>query len=74
MRQERALRTRRAILDAAASVFDERGYEAATIGEVLARAGGDEGGFVFSFSVEAGVGGGGVGGAVCGVCAGAAGE
>ncbi|XDO64532.1 TetR family transcriptional regulator [Streptomyces sp. RLB1-33] len=49
MRQERALRTRRAILDAAASVFDERGYEAATIGEVLARAGVTKGLCIFIF-------------------------
>ncbi|MEU8589436.1 ScbR family autoregulator-binding transcription factor [Streptomyces sp. NPDC048664] len=49
MRQERAIRTRRAILDAAASVFDERGYEAATIGEVLARAGVTKGALYFHF-------------------------
>jgi AcrR family transcriptional regulator len=49
VRQERALRTRRAILDAAASVFDERGYEAATIGEVLARAGVTKGALYFHF-------------------------
>ncbi|MFD0039104.1 ScbR family autoregulator-binding transcription factor [Streptomyces anulatus] len=39
MAQERAIRTRRTILDAAAAIFDERGYEAATISEVLGRAG-----------------------------------
>ncbi|MGJ3560236.1 TetR family transcriptional regulator [Streptomyces sp. INA 01156] len=38
-RQERAIRTRRTILDAAAAVFDERGYTSATIGEILDRAG-----------------------------------
>ncbi|MFE5143548.1 ScbR family autoregulator-binding transcription factor [Streptomyces fagopyri] len=49
VRQERAIRTRRAILNAAASVFDERGYEAATIGEVLARAGVTKGALYFHF-------------------------
>lgn len=49
MRQERAMRTRRAILNAAAAVFDERGYEAATIGEVLARAGVTKGALYFHF-------------------------
>ncbi|MFD8655358.1 TetR family transcriptional regulator, partial [Streptomyces mirabilis] len=49
VRQERAVRTRRLILDAAASVFDERGYEAATIGEVLARAGVTKGALYFHF-------------------------
>lgn len=48
-RQERAIRTRRAILNAAASVFDERGYEAATIGEVLTRAGVTKGALYFHF-------------------------
>jgi AcrR family transcriptional regulator len=49
VRQERAIRTRRAILTAAASVFDERGYEAATIGEVLTRAGVTKGALYFHF-------------------------
>lgn len=49
VRQERAIRTRRAILDAAASVFDERGYEATTIGEVLTRAGVTKGALYFHF-------------------------
>ncbi|MFG2425115.1 TetR family transcriptional regulator [Streptomyces sp. NPDC048448] len=49
VRQERAIRTRRAILNAAASVFDERGYEAATIGEVLTRAGVTKGALYFHF-------------------------
>ncbi|GGJ44487.1 ScbR family autoregulator-binding transcription factor [Streptomyces brasiliensis] len=47
--QERAIRTRHAILKAAASVFDERGYEAATIGEILARAGVTKGALYFHF-------------------------
>ncbi|WP_411107594.1 ScbR family autoregulator-binding transcription factor [Streptomyces sp. cmx-4-9] len=48
-RQERAIRTKLAILNAAASVFDERGYEAATIGEVLTRAGVTKGALYFHF-------------------------
>ncbi|MFF1560754.1 ScbR family autoregulator-binding transcription factor [Streptomyces sp. NPDC058279] len=49
-RQERAVRTRRAILEAAAAVFDERGYEAATIADILARAGVTKGALYFHFS------------------------
>ncbi|MED7947715.1 ScbR family autoregulator-binding transcription factor [Streptomyces sp. BE303] len=49
-RQERALRTRRLILEAAASVFDESGYEGATIGEVVARAGVTRGAVYFHFA------------------------
>ncbi|MEV6978776.1 ScbR family autoregulator-binding transcription factor [Kitasatospora sp. NPDC093806] len=49
-RQERALRTRRLILEAAASVFDECGYEGATIGEVVARAGVTRGAVYFHFA------------------------
>ncbi|HET6860431.1 MAG TPA: ScbR family autoregulator-binding transcription factor [Streptomyces sp.] len=37
--QGRAIRTRQLIVEAAAEVFDERGYEAATIMEVFERAG-----------------------------------
>lgn len=48
--QERAVRTRRAILEAAAAVFDEHGYEAATIGEVVARAGVTRGALYFHFA------------------------
>ncbi|MGW6916397.1 ScbR family autoregulator-binding transcription factor [Kitasatospora sp. NPDC054939] len=47
--QERALRTRRVILEAAASVFDQYGYAAATIGEVIARAGVTRGALYFHF-------------------------
>ncbi|MFJ3309418.1 ScbR family autoregulator-binding transcription factor [Streptomyces sp. NPDC086549] len=47
--QERAIRTRQAILEAAASVFDERGYEAATIGEILTKAGVTKGALYFHF-------------------------
>ncbi|WP_420078045.1 ScbR family autoregulator-binding transcription factor [Streptomyces sp. JL4002] len=49
-RQERAVRTRRAILEAAAAVFDERGYDAATIADILSRAGVTKGALYFHFS------------------------
>ncbi|MBW5485842.1 ScbR family autoregulator-binding transcription factor [Streptomyces bambusae] len=49
-RQERAIRTRRAILEAAAAVFDERGYDAATIADILSRAGVTKGALYFHFS------------------------
>ncbi|MGQ4403048.1 ScbR family autoregulator-binding transcription factor [Streptomyces hayashii] len=48
--QERAVRTRRAVLVAAAAVFAEVGYEAATISEILARAGVTKGALYFHFS------------------------
>ncbi|MFD9906056.1 ScbR family autoregulator-binding transcription factor [Streptomyces sp. NPDC059063] len=48
--QERAVRTRQAILAAAAEVFDELGYEAATISEVLKRAGLTKGALYFHFA------------------------
>jgi AcrR family transcriptional regulator len=38
-RQERGKRSRRSILEAAAQVFDERGYDAASTTEILARTG-----------------------------------
>ncbi|MBO1420022.1 ScbR family autoregulator-binding transcription factor [Streptomyces sp. FH025] len=50
VQQERAVRTRRLILEAAASVFDEYGYEGATIGEVVARAGVTRGAVYFHFA------------------------
>ncbi|WP_330460245.1 TetR/AcrR family transcriptional regulator [Streptomyces sp. NBC_00820] len=37
--QERGIRSRRSILEAAADVFGERGYDAASTNEILARAG-----------------------------------
>ncbi|MDG4858284.1 ScbR family autoregulator-binding transcription factor [Streptomyces sp. T-3] len=49
-RQERAIRTRRAILVAAAKVFDEVGYEAATIAEILKRSGLTKGALYFHFT------------------------
>lgn len=47
--QERAIRTRRRILEAAASVFVEQGYQAATITEILALAGLTKGSLYFHF-------------------------
>ncbi|MFI5621702.1 ScbR family autoregulator-binding transcription factor [Streptomyces sp. NPDC051567] len=49
-RQERAVRTRRVILEAAATVFDERGYDAATIADILSRAGVTKGALYFHFT------------------------
>ncbi|UQA90936.1 ScbR family autoregulator-binding transcription factor [Streptomyces halobius] len=48
--QDRAIRTRRLILEAAASVFDDRGYDRATIAEVLERAGVTKGALYFHFA------------------------
>ncbi len=47
--QDRAILTRQAILTAAAGVFEERGYRAATISEILARAGVTRGALYFHF-------------------------
>jgi AcrR family transcriptional regulator len=49
-RQVRAVRTRQAILVAAAEVFDEVGYEAATISEILKRSGVTKGALYFHFA------------------------
>ncbi|MGA5418549.1 ScbR family autoregulator-binding transcription factor [Streptomyces pseudogriseolus] len=48
-RQERAVRTRHAVVQAAAQVFAERGYAAATIAEILDRAGVTKGALYFHF-------------------------
>src|SRR5256885_15332351 len=48
-KQERAVRTRQIILDAAASVFDELGYEAAGIAQILDRAGVTKGALSFHY-------------------------
>ncbi|REK91335.1 TetR/AcrR family transcriptional regulator [Streptomyces inhibens] len=48
--QDRAIRTRRVILEAAASVFDDQGYDRATIAEVLERAGVTKGALYFHFA------------------------
>lgn len=47
--QERAIRTRRGILLAAAKVFEERGYQTATISEILSTAGVTKGALYFHF-------------------------
>jgi AcrR family transcriptional regulator len=49
-RQDRAERTRNAILDAAAAVFDERGFVGASLSEILAKAGVTKGALYFHFS------------------------
>ncbi|WP_406134672.1 ScbR family autoregulator-binding transcription factor [Streptomyces sp. NBC_01089] len=49
-RQERAVRTRDAILVAAGEVFDEVGYESAAISEILSRAGVTKGALYFHFA------------------------
>ncbi|MFE7647153.1 ScbR family autoregulator-binding transcription factor [Streptomyces phaeoluteigriseus] len=49
-RQERAIRTRRAILEAAARMFNELGYEASTIGMLIERAQLTRGGVYFHFT------------------------
>lgn len=48
--QERAIRTRRSILVAAADVFADVGYEAATISEILQRANVTKGALYFHFA------------------------
>lgn len=48
--QERAIRTRRAILEAAATVFDEQGYDAASLADILGRARVTKGALYFHFS------------------------
>lgn len=49
-RQERAIRTREKIVVAAAAVFDEVGYEAATISQILKKAGVTKGALYFHFA------------------------
>ncbi|WP_331744959.1 TetR/AcrR family transcriptional regulator (plasmid) [Streptomyces sp. NBC_01136] len=49
-RQERAIRTRQKILVAAAEVFDEVGYEATTISEILKRSEVTKGALYFHFT------------------------
>ncbi|MEV6423914.1 ScbR family autoregulator-binding transcription factor [Streptomyces sp. NPDC051662] len=48
-KQDRAIRTRLTILTAAAKVFEARGYQAATISEILAEAGVTKGALYFHF-------------------------
>ncbi|MFD8977898.1 MULTISPECIES: ScbR family autoregulator-binding transcription factor [Streptomyces] len=47
--QERAIRTRKVVLEAAAAIFDERGYESTTIAEILERAEVTKGALYFHF-------------------------
>ncbi|AQS71557.1 ScbR family autoregulator-binding transcription factor [Streptomyces pactum] len=49
VKQDRAIRTRRNILEAAAKIFEERGYQAATIAEILSTAGVTKGALYFHF-------------------------
>ncbi|MFE7853215.1 ScbR family autoregulator-binding transcription factor [Streptomyces sp. NPDC057403] len=49
VKQDRAIRTRHNILTAAAKVFEERGYQAATINEILTEAGVTKGALYFHF-------------------------
>ncbi|MFI6652196.1 ScbR family autoregulator-binding transcription factor [Streptomyces sp. NPDC050529] len=48
--QERAIRTRKKILVAAAEVFDEVGFEAATIADILTKSGMTKGALYFHFT------------------------
>ncbi|MFD8256380.1 TetR family transcriptional regulator, partial [Streptomyces werraensis] len=48
-KQDRAIRTRHTILQAAAKVFEEHGYQAATISEILSEAGVTKGALYFHF-------------------------
>ncbi|MEU0579804.1 ScbR family autoregulator-binding transcription factor [Streptomyces griseoincarnatus] len=48
-KQDRAIRTRHTILRAAAKVFEEHGYQAATINEILTEAGVTKGALYFHF-------------------------
>ncbi|MFP3992290.1 ScbR family autoregulator-binding transcription factor [Streptomyces sp. E11-3] len=48
-KQDRGIRTRRVILEAAAEVFEEYGYEAAKITDILTRAGVTKGALYFHF-------------------------
>lgn len=47
--QERAIRTRRTVLEAAAKVFSEHGYTAATVADILKTAGVTKGALYFHF-------------------------
>ncbi|MBT2207464.1 MULTISPECIES: ScbR family autoregulator-binding transcription factor [Actinomadura] len=51
--QQRAIRTRQVILSAAAKVFEERGYTAARLGEIIERANVTKGAVYFHFQSKA---------------------
>ncbi|OIK23570.1 ScbR family autoregulator-binding transcription factor [Streptomyces malaysiense] len=55
VRQERAVRTREAILQAAAEVFDEVGYSKASIRMIMERAQVTQGGMYFHFKSKQGI-------------------
>lgn len=48
-KQDRAIRTRRVILEAAAAVFEKRGFQGATVAEILETAGVTKGALYFHF-------------------------
>ncbi|MFJ9033130.1 TetR family transcriptional regulator, partial [Streptomyces sp. NPDC102274] len=48
-KQDRAIRTRQIVLTAAAKIFEARGYQAATISEILTEAGVTKGALYFHF-------------------------
>ncbi|MEU6433178.1 ScbR family autoregulator-binding transcription factor [Streptomyces albidoflavus] len=50
VKQQRAIRTRTAIMTAAAGIFEERGYRAATISDILTAANVTKGALYFHFS------------------------
>lgn len=49
VKQDRAIRTRRIIIEAAAKIFEQRGYQATTIAEILRAAGVTKGALYFHF-------------------------
>ncbi|MEV8536825.1 ScbR family autoregulator-binding transcription factor [Streptomyces sp. NPDC051211] len=55
LKQERALRTRQALLRAAAEVFDEHGFSGASINKILERAGVTAGAVYFHFKSKEGL-------------------
>ncbi len=52
VKQERALRTRSALLDAAAEVFDEHGYDGASFAQICKRIGISMGALTYHFSTK----------------------
>ncbi|WP_331739412.1 TetR/AcrR family transcriptional regulator (plasmid) [Streptomyces sp. NBC_00637] len=54
-KQERAVKTREAILHAAAQIFDECGYSGASISKIMARANVTQGGMYFHFKSKKGL-------------------
>ncbi|MEU2282466.1 ScbR family autoregulator-binding transcription factor [Streptomyces sp. NPDC013178] len=54
-KQERAVKTREAILHAAAEIFDECGYSGASISKIMARAQVTQGGMYFHFKSKKGL-------------------